>query len=108
MALSFGASGQSRQIPAPAQSEPIVIRGATVHTVAGPVYDSGFVRFEGGVITALGRGDGPETSATVINADGLHVYPGLIAADTNIGLVETGAVDGGNAGAGDGQVVADV
>ena len=49
--------------------------------------------FEDGVITAIGQGPPPNTrNAHLRDATGLHVYPGLIAAYTNIGLSETGAV----------------
>lgn len=96
-ALAAGAAalGQSRQIPAPPQNGPIVIRGATVHTVAGPSYEPGYVRFDGGLITDVGGGRGPDVDGEtrVVDADGLHVYPGLISSDTLLGLVETGSVD---------------
>jgi imidazolonepropionase-like amidohydrolase len=85
---------QSREIPAPDQDRPVVIHSATVHPVSGPVIESGHVVFDGGVITAVGAGDPPETpGATRMDAGGMHVYPGLIASDTTLGLVETGAVD---------------
>ncbi len=88
------ASGQSRQIPAPPQERPVVIEGASVHTVTGPSFPRGWVVFEGGVIGAVGEGHAPAvTGAEVFRAEGLHVYPGLIAADTTLGLIETASVD---------------
>jgi imidazolonepropionase-like amidohydrolase len=95
LAAGAPALGQSRQIPAPPQNDPIVIRGAIVHTVAGPSYEPGYVRFDGGLITDVGRGRGPDdvdAETRVIDADGLHVYPGRISPDTLLGLVETGSV----------------
>lgn len=87
------ASAQSRQIPAPPQSRPVVIHSATIHTVSGNEIPAGYVVIEGGIITAIGQGAPPSLdNAAMYNANGLHVYPGLIAADTNLGLTETGAV----------------
>jgi imidazolonepropionase-like amidohydrolase len=87
------AAGQSRQIPAPPQDRPIVIAGASVHTVSGPTFEDGYVVFEDGVITAVGGGPAPQVAgAEVVHARSLHVYPGLIAADTNLGLTEIGSI----------------
>lgn len=88
------AHGQSRQIPAPPQTQPVVIRDATIHPVTSDVIEHGHVVFSNGVISAVGAGPAPILpGAIVVEAEGLHVYPGLIAAETSIGLVETGAVD---------------
>ncbi|HUE96156.1 MAG TPA: hypothetical protein VMN39_05825, partial [Longimicrobiaceae bacterium] len=42
------------QVPAPAQTAPIALVNATVHTVSGGVIEGGTVVFEDGVITAVG------------------------------------------------------
>ncbi len=87
------AAGQSRQIPAPPQSRPVIITSATIHTVTGPTLEQGYVVFDEGVILDVGRGRPPEVpGAETVDAAGLHVYPGLISTDTTLGLVETGAV----------------
>lgn len=93
-ALSLGAFAQSAQIPAPAQEQAIVIENATIHTVADGVIDgNGWIVFEKGRITQMGRGSAPNISnAQRFNAQGLHVYPGLIASETQLGLTETGSV----------------
>ena len=88
------AAAQSRQIPAPPQAEPIIIHSAVVHTVSDGTYQNGYVAFDDGIITDVGAGDPPNVSgAQLIDAGGLHVYPGLVAPDTRLGLIETGAVD---------------
>ena len=88
------AAAQSRQIPAPPQSRPVIIRSATIHTVTGPTMEDGYVVFDDGVILEVGQGQPPEVPlAETVDAAGLHVYPGLISTDTTLGLVETGAVD---------------
>ena len=88
------ASAQSRQIPSITESGPILLAGGTIHPVSGPPLENGWIAFDNGRITLVGRGDRPMIDgATVIELDGRHVYPGLIAADSILGLVETGMVD---------------
>jgi len=88
------AAGQSRQVPAPPQTRPMVIHSATVHPVTAPPIEDGYVVFEDGLITDVGAGPAPtHRDAVHLDATGMHVYPGLIALDTRLGLEETGAVD---------------
>jgi len=84
----------SDQIPAPPQAQPVAIVGATLHPVSGAVVEGGTVVFEAGKITAIGRGVSVPDNATVIEASGKHVYPGLIDAFTAIGLSEVSSVRG--------------
>ncbi len=87
------ALGQSRQIPAPPQSRPVIVMSATVHTVTGPTIEDGYVIFDDGVILDIGHGTPPAVPrAETVNAEGLHVFPGLISTTTTLGLVETGSV----------------
>lgn len=71
---------------------PIAIRGGKLLTITHGVIENGVVVMDGGKITAVG---GPGTAiprnATVIDATGMTVYPGLIDSETNIGLVEVEA-----------------
>ena len=75
---------------APPQTEAIAIVNATVHPVSGPAIQNGYVLFEKGRITRVGQGD--VAAARKIDAKGKHVYPGLIASHTRLGLAEIGAV----------------
>jgi imidazolonepropionase-like amidohydrolase len=68
---------------------------ATVHTVSGGIVEDGTVSFRAGRIVAVGRGLAPEPGASVVDAAGKHLYPGLIDANTVVGLVEIGSVAGG-------------
>lgn len=89
------ASAQSRQVPAPPQSNPILLIGGTIHPVSSPMIPDGWIILRGGLIESIGSGmvpDLPDTTTT-IQLDGRHVYPGLVAADSQIGLVETEQVD---------------
>ena len=79
-------------VPARPQAQAVVIDGATVHTVSGDVIANGRVRFEAGKLVAVGGSDVNSDGAQVIDASGKHVYPGLIAAYSVLGLVEVGAV----------------
>ena len=82
----------SDTIPAPPQAKPIAIKGATIHPVSGPDIPNGTIVFENGKITAIGADAAVPSGADVIEANGKHVYPGLINANTVLGLVEIGAV----------------
>ncbi|MEX0718509.1 MAG: amidohydrolase family protein [Planctomycetaceae bacterium] len=66
------------------------IVGATLHPVDGPVIEKGTLVVEDGNIAALGKSNDVDvpTDAKVIDAKGLHVYPGLIDAGTTLGLTE--------------------
>lgn len=92
-ALAFGAAAQDLGVKAPPQKAAIVINGATIHPISGPAIENGHVVFDKGVITSVGSGPAPTVSgATVIDGSGKHVYPGLVGANTQMGLMEIGAV----------------
>ncbi len=71
----------------------LVLKGATVHTAAGPAIPNGVVVVENGKISAAG---GPETpipaGATVVDVAGRHVAPAFFAPASLVGLVEIQAV----------------
>jgi imidazolonepropionase-like amidohydrolase len=92
-ALSWAAIvNGSDTIPAPPQAKPIAIKGATIHPISGPDIPSGTIVFENGKITAIGANVTIPSGADEIDGAGKHVYPGLINANTVLGLVEIGAV----------------
>jgi imidazolonepropionase-like amidohydrolase len=72
----------------------VSIVNATVHTVAGPVLRNATVSFRGGRIVEVGEGVAPLEGATIVDATGKHVYPGMIDANTAVGLTEISAVPG--------------
>ncbi len=74
----------------PAQT--LLIRNATVHTLAGDPIERGSVLIEDGVIQGVGRGLRAPRGAEVIDAEGKHLYPGMFDAFTPIGLNEISAV----------------
>src|SRR5262245_43683658 len=79
--------------PAPQQSQPILIQGGTIHTGNGTMIENGVVAFTNGKITYAGDASGKNSlkdlnSYKVIDAKGKHIYPGIIALNTIIGLSE--------------------
>jgi len=69
-----------------------LLRGATVHTLAGAPIDNGSVLVRNGRIIGVGKDIAAPKDVKVIDARGLQVYPGLIDAATEIGLVEVNSV----------------
>ena len=78
--------------PAAKQSRPIAITGATVHVGNGQVIENATVVMADGKIKSVGANAAVPSGAEVINAQGKHVYPGLILPNTNLGLVEINSV----------------
>lgn len=81
-------------IPAAPQAQPIAITGATAHLGTGTAVEDAVVAFADGEISYAGPAAGAPDLAgyEVIEAAGKHVYPGFIAMDTRLGLVEIDAV----------------
>ncbi len=77
-----------------AQGGTLAIVGAAVHTVSGPVIEEGTVVIQDGLIAEVGQRVAVPDGATVVSAGGLHLYPGMIDADTVVGLTEIGSVRG--------------
>jgi imidazolonepropionase-like amidohydrolase len=72
------------------------ITNARIVTVSGAVIDNGTVVIQNGKIAALGPTASIPSGAETIDAKGLSVYPGMIDADTNLGLAEIAAGVGGS------------
>ncbi len=89
--LSFVAIAQ--QTPATIQGESILIVGATLHIGDGTIIENASLGMEDGKIVEIGSNEsiGKEYAAT-INATGQHVYPGFIAANSTVGMVEIDAI----------------
>jgi imidazolonepropionase-like amidohydrolase len=62
------------------------IAGATVHPVSGPAIENGTVVIRNGLIEAVGANASIPSDASIIDAKGAHVYPGLIDAQTSLGF----------------------
>lgn len=62
------------------------ITGATVHPVSGAPIAGGTVVIRDGLIESVGSNVAIPADATVIDATGAHIYPGLIDAHTSLGF----------------------
>src|SRR3954470_8808616 len=85
------AFSQSDVLPANSQRGTIALTHATIHIGNGQVINDGTVVFTNGKITSVGT-SAPASDAKVIDCTGKQVYPGLILADSYLGLVDIGAV----------------
>src|SRR5712692_1932250 len=90
-ALLFAAICSPARFVSAQSSETYAIRNARIVTVTGPVIENGTVVISNGKIAAVGAGVSVPAGAKVIEAQGLSVYPGMIDADTEIGLTEIGS-----------------
>jgi imidazolonepropionase-like amidohydrolase len=71
--------------------ETIALVGGTVHPVSGPDIPKGTVVISDGKIAAVGANVPVPAGAKVVDVSGKHVYPTLVPAATNLGLVEISA-----------------
>ena len=78
--------------PGPKQTAPILLKDGTLYTISDGVKEGYDLLMVDGRIAEIAENIAPPDGAEVIDVTGRHVYPGLIAAGTNIGLVEIGAV----------------
>ena len=76
-----------------ANAEDYLLRNATLHTAtAKGMLQQADILVRNGKIVQVAEGLVEASGATVIDATGKHITPGLINASTNIGLVEISAV----------------
>lgn len=86
--ISLGLQAQETMHPSPAQTKKIVITGASIHVGNGQVIEKSNLIIEKGKMKI--ETSNPSLGADVehIDATGKHIYPGIIAPNTNLGLVE--------------------
>ena len=83
----------AQQTPGDIQTEAISIEGATAHLGNGKVIKNSLIMFKDGKITFVGSANMKiARMGKTIKAQGKHVYPGFIAANSTLGLVEIDAV----------------
>ena len=83
----------AQQTPADKQTTDYSIEGATAHLGNGKIIENALVMFSNGKIVFVGNANAKiARRGTIINAKGKHVYPGFIATNASIGLVEIDAV----------------
>ena len=91
----FAASAFAQQIGNPTTQQGVIpargtfaIRNARIVTVSGPEVENGTLVIRDGKIEAVGATVSIPAGAQTIDGTGLSVYPGMIDAGTNMGLVE--------------------
>ena len=84
--ISLTAAAQETVLPAPKQTGTTVITNATVHVGNGTVHNNASIVITDGKITAVGPNVTVPAGATTVNAQGKHVYPGLILPVSRIEL----------------------
>ena len=86
--LSFA---QANISPAPPQSQTIALTHATIHIGNGEIINDGMIVFSNGKIIDV-RPTASIADIKVIDCSGKQIYPGLIAASTDLGLNEISQV----------------
>jgi imidazolonepropionase-like amidohydrolase len=88
------AAQASPEIPGAPQEHPIALVNGTVHPVSGPAIEGATLLFDGGKIVAIGPDVTLSEGVEQIDVRGRHVYPGLIDANSQLGLVEVPTIRG--------------
>lgn len=94
LAIAMASARASDNVPVPKPGKPLLLRGATVHTVSGADLPATDVLLREGKIAALGPKLAAPKDAQVVDVAGKHLYPGLISAHTSLGLIEISSVAG--------------
>lgn len=80
--------------PVPETGPVTALMGVTVHTVSGAVIPNGVVLIRAGKIAAVGHDLTVSPGATRVDLSGRHLYPSMIDANTQLGIVEINSVKG--------------
>ncbi len=91
ISFAFACSAAQAQTPAKPQTKPIVLQNGVLHLATGEVLTNASLRFEQGIITAVGSQVSTE-GAEIVPLNGQHVYPGLILPCTAVGLNEVAQI----------------
>lgn len=97
-AADRGAEAPFASTYTPFASRPTLIRGGTVMTAAGQVIPNGQVLLVDGRIAAVGATVDAPADATVIDATGKFVTPGLIDTHSHLGVYASPGVDASSDG----------
>lgn len=93
LATGLSLLSQETVLPAKAQKGVFYIKNATIHTGTGQVIENGIIKIRDGKIEEVGsKVTIPAGETNVVDANGKHVYPGLVLPTSNLGLIEVSAV----------------
>lgn len=79
-------------VPGRMPESPVALVNATIYPVSSSPIQNGILLFDNGKIVGIGESLEIPNNATRIDVAGKHVYPGLISANSSIGLIEIDAV----------------
>lgn len=95
--LVASSAGAQVTMPVAPQSTPVVLRGATIHTVSRGTIQNGSIVLDKGKIVAIGGADvAIPRAAKIVDVTGKHIYPGLVDAYSTVGITEIGSVEVSN------------
>ena len=89
----LAAAMQAYQGPAASYDGPVAITNARIYTVSGPTIENGTVLIEDGTIRAVGADVDVPRNATVVDAVGGSLIPGIVDAHSHI-AIEGGGNEG--------------
>jgi len=94
LAFALGAVAQPNLTPGAPQTERILVLGGTAHLGTGEAIENAAIGFADGYIDFVGaaRDVDQKRYDRVGDAEGMHVYPGFIAPNSTLGLMEVAAV----------------
>jgi imidazolonepropionase-like amidohydrolase len=95
--LSMVATATEAQVPEPAppQVNPVALMNGIIHVGNGEIYENGILIFENGKITSVGDARNVKVDLTgydVYQLAGSHIYPGLILANSQVGLDDISSI----------------
>ncbi|TND08239.1 MAG: metal-dependent hydrolase superfamily protein precursor [Bacteroidetes bacterium] len=94
--LAASTASAQRPVPAKPQSKSILLMNGVAHIGNGTVIENSVIGLKEGKIVLVADARTvriqPTAWDTTINISGKHVYPGIIASNTTLGLVETESV----------------
>ena len=89
ISISIVVKAQDNISPAKPYTGVTIIKNATVHTGTGVVLNNISIQIKNGKIEKIGNDiSGDFATVRIVDATGMHVYPGFILSNTNIGLRE--------------------
>ena len=93
--LIFPLNGNDN-LPAPTPKEDAIISGATIHPITSESFLGDLYITKGKISRLVKKSDSIKSKIVkpvkIINCEGLHVYPGMIASNSVLGLTEIRAV----------------
>lgn len=96
LVFSLSILTKAQQTPAPKQSKSVLILNATAHLGNGEIIENSAIGFVDGKLTLVADARVIRLAEgaydVTINAAGKHVYPGFIAPNSTLGLVEIDAI----------------